>query len=65
MRVIHTAEKAVTIWYIGEPAPSLPSAMAIVRGCLRHAGFPPWLRTEAECFTAGDETLFIARPGKS
>ena len=34
MRVIHTAEKAVTIWYIGEPAPSLPSAMAIVRGCL-------------------------------
>ena len=64
MRVIQTAEKAVTIWFVGETAPSLPAAMALVRGCLRHAGIAPWPKTEAECFTYGDETLLIARPGK-
>jgi len=65
MRVIQTANRAVTIWFIGETAPPLAKTMALVRGSLRHAGFDPWLHTEAECFTAGNETLIIARPGKS
>ena len=64
MRVIQTADRAVTIWFIGETAPPLPQTMALVRGSLRHAGLEPWVHTEAECFTAGDETLFIARPQK-
>jgi len=64
MRVIHTASRTVTIWFIGEEAPSQSGAMALVRGALKHAGHSPWARTEAECFTAGDETLLIARPGE-
>ena len=65
MRVIQTANRAVTIWFIGETAPPLSKTMALIRGSLRCAGFEPWPRMEAESFTAGNETLIIARPGKS
>lgn len=64
MRIIHTAERAVAIWFIGEAPPPPKKSLALVRGALRSAGLSPWPRTEAELFTRGGEALFIARPGR-
>ena len=65
MCVVHTAERAVTIWLTGEEAPSRQRLMALVRGALSAAGYAPWPTADADCFTAGEETLLIARPGRS
>lgn len=63
MCVIHTAERAVVIWFLQEGAPSRERQLTMVRGALASAGFQPWRSTEAEVFSAGDETLLLARPG--
>ena len=64
MRSIETEEKAVTIRLTGEPTPSRAELMWLVRLALEARGFPAWEDTEAECFTAGEEILVIARPGE-
>ena len=62
MRSIRTEENAVTIWLSGEPEPDRGEVLRLVRRSLEENGFTPWPSTEAECFTAGEEVLVLARP---
>ena len=64
MCVIQAAERAVAIWFTEENAPPLEKILRLVRGALAAGGREPWPAIAAECFTAGDETLVIARPGQ-
>lgn len=63
MRTVRATETAVSIWLSGEDAPGRAELMALIRQALLDRGLDPWPDTEAECFTAGEELLIIARPG--
>lgn len=62
MRVMQVAERAVAIWFVEEDAPPRRNMLTLVRSALKASGYAPWRSTEAECFSAGNETLLIARP---
>ena len=65
MRSIQTEGKTVTIRLSGEPVPGRGEVLRLVRQALAENGFAPWEETKAECFSAGEETLVIARPGEA
>ena len=62
MRYIQAADTAVSIRFVGERPPGPGALGRLVRRALAERGLAPWDGMEAECFTAGDETLLIARP---
>ena len=62
MRVVQAADRAVAIWFVDEEAPPLGRLLSLIRRALAASGRRPWRAVAAECFTAGGETLVIARP---
>lgn len=64
MRAVQVAENAVSIWFSREDIPNRRQMLTLVRRMLEQKGFAPWPETEAECFTAGEDALVIARPGR-
>lgn len=64
MRTVQATETAVSIWFSHEDVPGKGQLVKLVRQALTEAGLPPWGAVEAECFTAGEEMLVIARPGR-
>ena len=62
MRVVQATDRAVSIWFSGEAAPDRGALLALVRQALAERGLSLWPDTEAEQFTAGADTLVIARP---
>lgn len=64
MRAVQVAERAVSIWFSREDAPTRGQMLRLVRRALLDRGFRPWPETEAECFASGEDTLLIARPGR-
>lgn len=64
MRVVEATDKAVSIWLSGEDLHGLGSMTKLVRQALNEAGLRPWTSAEADVFTAGEEVLLIARPGR-
>ena len=65
MRALQVAERAVSIWFSREDAPTRGQMLCLVRRALADRGYRPWPETEAECFAAGEDTLLIARPGRA
>jgi len=65
MRSIQTEEETVTIRLSGEPVPERGEVLRMVRQALEESGYAPWPETEAECYSAGEEILVIARPGET
>ena len=65
MRSIQTEENTVTIRLTGEPVPERREVLRLVREALEERGYAPWPATKAECYTAGEEILVIARPGEA
>lgn len=65
MRSIQTEEKTVTIRLSGEPVPERGEVLRLVGQALEEGGYAPWPETEAECYSAGEEILVIARPGEA
>lgn len=65
MRTVQVTDKAVTIRLSGEPVPDKRALAGMVRRALEGEGLVPWGETEAECFSDGEETLIIARPGRA
>ena len=59
------AERSVLIWFFREDVPGRSQLIALVRRALENEGLRPWPRTEAECFSSGENTLLIARPAYS
>ncbi len=65
MRAVQVAENAVSIWFSREDIPDRRQMLTLVRRMLEREGYAPWAETEAECFTAGEDALVIARPGRA
>ncbi len=63
MKTVQATDTAVSIWISREAAPTGEQMLLLVRQALMERGLAPWSETEAECFTAGEDTLVIARPG--
>jgi len=65
MRVMHVSGRAVAILFTDEALPPEQRLASMVGAALVRTGHKPWPHVEAECFTAGDEALVIARPGEA
>ena len=63
MRTVRVTETSVSIWLSQEETPPEGQMLALIRQALAAQGLDPWPETEAECFSAGSDTLIIARPG--
>ncbi len=61
---IQAAARAVSIRFVGERPPGGGALRAMIRRALAERGLPVWERMQAEVFSAGDETLVIARPAE-
>ena len=64
MMQIQATDTAVSIWISREQPPAGETLRRLVRRALSERGLVPWGEVEAERFTAGEDTLIIARPGK-
>ena len=64
MRVVEATDRAVSIWLSGEDLHGPGCMTELVRQALNEAGLRPWTCAEADVFTAGEEVLLIARPGR-
>lgn len=61
---VEAGETAVTIWLSRECMPSGEREVArLVHRILAERGLEPWPAVAAECFSAGEEMLILARPG--
>lgn len=64
MMHVQATDTVVSIWISREQTPADEQLRRLVCRALAEQGLAPWSGMEAECFSAGEDTLIIARPGR-
>jgi hypothetical protein len=64
MRQVEVGKNMVSLRFSGEPVPQGQALQRLIYEALRQAGEEPWEELEMDCFSAGAESVVLARPGQ-